>query len=156
MRHAVLMTVAVLVLCAAGAGCTKRVPWEGALEARKTMVLKFGDGTEIRGKINLDEEVELTHEGAVYRGIIEELTDQELQLRDCRFVRRQGGSEAEGQRLTHARMDLGTENIDSIVFERENIVATEHVQVDGLKTASRSVFLVVSGVVAGFLLSEKS
>ncbi len=156
MRHAVLLAMAVLVLCAAGAGCTKRIPWEGPLEARKTMVLVFADGSEIRGKINLDESVELTHQGAIYRGVIEDLTDQEIELRDCRFVRRQGVSEAEEQRLTRARVDLGMENIESLVLEREDIVATEHVRVDGLKTASRSVFWIVSGVVAGLLLAEKS
>jgi len=156
MRHAVLLAMSVLVLCAAGAGCTKRIPWEGPLEARKSMVLVFADGSEIRGKINLDETVELTHQGAVYRGVIEDLTDQEIELRDCRFVRRQGVSDAEVQRLGQARVDLGMENIDNIVLEREDIVTTEHIRVDGLKTASRSVFWAVSGVVVGLLLSEKS
>jgi hypothetical protein len=156
MRHAALLAMTVLVLCAAGSGCTKRVPWEGPLEARKTMVLIFDDGSEIRGKINLDESVELTREGAVYRGVIEDLTDQEIELRDCRFIRRQGVSEAEEQRLTQARVDLGVQNIDSIVLERSDIVGTEYVRVDALKSASRSVFWIVAGATMAFLLAEKS
>ncbi len=156
MRRAILLAMAVLVLCAAGLGCAKRVPWEGPLEARRTMVLTFKDGSEIRGKINIDEKVELTTGGNVYRGVIEDLTDEEIELRDCRFVRRQGGSQAEEERLSQARVDLGMENIDSIVLQRADIKSTEHVKVDGLKTASRSVFWVVAGMASALLLAEKS
>jgi hypothetical protein len=156
MRRAVLLAVAVLVLCAAGLGCAKRVPWEGPLEARRTMVLVFDDASEIRGKINIDEKVELSTGGGVYRGVIEDLNDEEIELRDCRFLRRRGGNQAEEERMSQARVDLGIEKIDSIVLERAHVVSTEHVKVDALKTASRSVFWVLAGMVSALLLAEKS
>ncbi len=156
MKHAGVWALAALVLLAAGSGCTKRVAWEEPLDSRKTMVLTFEDGSEIRGKINLDETVELTKDGAIYKGVIEEVNDEEIELRYCRFVRRSGGTEAAHQRMKHARVDLGQENIDSIIFLREEIVNVDRVQIDALKTASRSVFWLLSGAATAFLLSEKS
>jgi len=156
MWRAVLLAVAVLVLCAAGLGCAKRVPWEGPLEANRTAVLIFADGSEIRGKINTDEKVEYTTANGVYRGVIEDLTDEEIGLRDCRFLRSRGGNQAEAERLRQARIDLGVENIDSAVLQRADIVNTEQVKVDALKTAARSVFWLLAGMTTALLLSEKS
>ena len=156
MWRAVLLAVAVLVLCAAGLGCAKRVPWEGPLEANRTAVLIFADGSEIRGKINTDEKVEYTTASGVYRGVIDNVTDEEIELRDCRFLRSRVGDRAEKERLSQARVDLGVESIESVVLQQADIVRTEHVKVDALKTASRSVFWVLAGVASALLLSEKS
>jgi hypothetical protein len=156
MRRAGILTLAVLVVAAVGQGCTKRVPWEDPIDPRKTLVLVFADGSEIRGKINLDEGVELTKDGTIYRGLIEDVSDEEIELRDCRFVRRSGGVWASQQRMASARTDLGVENIDSIVFQRKDVVSIDQVQVDALKSASRSVFSIMAVAVAAFLAAEKS
>lgn len=156
MWRTVLLVVAVLTLCAAGSGCAKRVPWEGPLEARRTVVLVFADGSEVRGKINTDETVEYTSAAGVYSGVIDNVTDQEIELRNCRFVRDRDTSLAEQQRLSQARIDLGVENIESVILQRADIVSTDHVKVDALKTAARSVFWVLAGMTTALLIQEKS
>lgn len=137
-------------------GCTKRIPVEtGQFDARQGVVLTFTDGSQIMGKIGIDETVEFATDGAIYRGTVWEVTEEEILLRDARFLRRIADHSAERARLTHARYDLGVE-MGQFTFVISEISQVEEVHTDALRTASQAAFWVVTGAVSAFLLGEKS
>ncbi|MBD3235586.1 MAG: hypothetical protein GF330_02650 [Candidatus Eisenbacteria bacterium] len=147
-----------LLVFGAGAhlGCAKRVPVEtGQFDPRQAVVITFNDGSQIQGKIGTDETVEFTTDGAHYRGLVWELTEEEIQLREVRFLRRIDDHSAERARLTHARYDLGIET-GAFTFAISEIAKVEELHTDALRTASQAIFWTVTGAVSAFLLGEKS
>jgi hypothetical protein len=145
----------VLILGVA-AGCTKRVPVEvGSLDPRQRVVVTFTDGSQVRGRIGLDERVEVTSQGSVYGGRIQDVTLEEITLRDCRLLRAQADREAQWSRLVDARHELGAEPRE-FTFRRADITRIDQVKLDALRTASQSVFWTLAGALSAFLLAERS
>lgn len=156
MRRALSAVVVIGVILALGSGCTKRVPMEDpAFDARKTVVVTFNDGTQIHGKISIDETVTLITNSMVYRALVYDITDEAIELDECRFVRKVGDHTAARERMESAVSDLGYE-VDAFILDRSEIQSVELVQVDPLKTASRAAFWALSGAFSAFLLVEKS
>jgi hypothetical protein len=139
-----------------GPGCSKRIPLEEPeIQARHAIVLTFTDGSQIKGKVGLDETIELITGGTVYRGVVTDVTDEEIVIEDCRFVSRAGDHSAGRARMVSSRVDLGYAPA-SFIFQRADIERYERIKVDTMRTATRSAFWGLTGVVAVFLLSEKS
>ena len=154
-----LCTIAIVLLIlgmGADLGCTKRIPVEtGQFDPRQAVVITFNDGSRLSGRIGTDETVEFATDGAIYRGTVWEVTEEEIQLRDARFLRRISDHSAERARLMHARYDLGVE-VGQFSFALSEISLVEEVHTDALRTASQAVFWTVTGAVSAFLLGEKS
>lgn len=156
MRRALSAVIVSSLILVVGLGCTKRVPMEDpAFGARKKVVVTFNDGTEIHGKIGIDETVTLITDGMVYRALVYDLTDDEIELDECQFIRKVGDHTAARERMESAVADLGHE-VDEFILDRSEIQSVEQLQVDPLKTASRAAFWALSGAVSAFLLVEKS
>ncbi len=156
MRRTFCLTLALSLLTVCGLGCTKLVPVEGSvLDERKASVITFTDGSSIRGKIDIDEDVVVTKGGVVYAGIIYDLTDEEIVLDECRYLHAHEGYDAGRSRLAEARVDVQQE-LMSFEFRRDEIERVERVRVDAMKTATRTAFWTLSGVVSVFLLQEHS
>ncbi len=156
MRRACYLTTVLLLLATAGLGCTKLVPLEDpTLSERQTSVITFKDGSTIRGRINVDEGVTVVTGGAVYDGVIYELTQEEIILDECRFLREVETYGAPQQRLRNAQVDLRVE-LQSFEFQRDEIDRVEQVKVDAMKTATRAAFWAMTGFVSMFLMQERS
>ena len=156
MRRVLSALIVGSIILTMGLGCTKRVPMEDpAFDARKKVVVTFNDGTQIQGKIGLDETVTLITDEMIYRAIVYEVGDDEIVLDESRFVRRVGDHTAARERMESAVTDLGYE-ADEIILDRSEIQSVEQVRVDALKTASRAAFWARSGAFSAFLLVEKS
>ncbi len=150
------LAMAAALIMAAGQGCAKRVPVQGAdLDAKLKLVVHFKDGSTITGRIGIDEHVELLTGGMVYRAKVFDVTTEEILLQDCRVLRAGTGNEAEWQRMVDARRGLGQE-VREFTFARDQIDRVEHVKLDPLRTASQSAFWTVAGTICAFLLAEKS
>jgi hypothetical protein len=154
-RRVWLALLAVLFLLGSG-GCTKRIPVEdGTFDAMNPFVITLADGSTIKGKIGLNETVEVTTGGKVYRGMIADISVDDIWVEDCRLIRSLESPEVEIARLSHARHHVD-ELPQEFIFNRADIERVEQVKLDALRMASRSVFWAVTGVVSTFLLSEKS
>ncbi|MCK4413640.1 MAG: hypothetical protein KAY32_08855 [Candidatus Eisenbacteria sp.] len=152
----VSLAVLAVLLVLGGSACTKRIPVEdGTFDAMDSFVITFSDGSSIQGKIGLNERVQVITDGDVYRGTIVDVTIDDIWVEDCRLIRSLGKHDAELSRLSHARHHID-EMPQEFTFNRADIERVEQVKLDGLRTASRSVFWTVTGVVSAFLLSEKS
>ena len=150
------LAVLAVLLVMGGSGCTKRIPIEdGTFTAMDSFVITFSDGSSVKGKIGLNEGVEVTTGGDVYHGTIADVSIDEIWVEDCRLVRSLDGRDAELARLAHAQHNID-EMPQEFTFERANIERVEQVKLDAVRTASRSVFWTVTGIVSAFLLSEKS
>lgn len=157
MRRACYLTMALLLLATVGPGCTKLVPQEDptSLSERETSVITFKDGSTIRGKFDVEEGVTVVTDGAVYEGVIYDLTQNEIIVDQCRFLRKLDTYEAPQQRLRDAQVDLRAE-LTSFEFQREDIDRVERVKVDAMKTATRAAFWAMTGFVSMFLMQERS
>jgi hypothetical protein len=156
MRRAFGSTLIMLLMGSIGLGCTKLVPLEDpTLSESRTSVITFKDGSTIEGKIDLDEGVIVVTQGSVYGGVIYDLTDEEIILDECRYLRMEGDHGAASDRLQSARVDLAAELL-SFEFRRADIDRVEQVKVDPMKTATRAAFWAVTGVVSVFLMQERS
>ncbi len=156
MRRGFFMVLAVILLASAGLGCTKRVPLEEPVfDGRRKVVLTFKDGSELSGRIGLDERIDVVTGGRAYRGVVAELTDEEIILDDCRFVREVGKYTAEQQRMADARVKLDVESA-SFVFVREDIERVEQVKTDALRTTTQAVFWTFTAFVSIFLMQDNS
>ncbi len=150
------LLTALVVLLTVGPGCTKLVLLEEpTFDARRAVVITFQDGSQIRGKVGLDEKVELTTGGAVYRGMVADVTEDEIVLERCYFVCQADDFTAGRERMIKARVDLGVELVD-FVFQREQIARVELIKVDAMRTATQAGFWTLSGAVSALLLSERS
>jgi len=148
--------VGLAVVLGVAAGCTKRVPVEtGTLDPRQKVVLTFADGSQITGQIGLDERIEVVTQGQVYRGRVQDVTLDDILLRDCRLLRSVADRHAQWARMIDARHDLG-EPPQEFTFRRADITRIERVQLDPLRTASQSVFWTLAGALSAFLLAERS
>jgi len=155
MRQFILGALALSVLLAAG-GCTKRVLVEdGSFDAMRPYLLSFADGSTVRGKIGLNEAVEVISEGRVYKGSIADITPDEIYLEDCRLIRSLGDEHSELIRMTLAQRNL-EEDPGEFVFKLADVKQVERVKVDPLRTATRCAFWTLTGVASAFLISEKS
>jgi len=162
MRRAFSFALALTAMMAVSLGCTKRIPHEEPesgiwqFDGRQKVVVTFVDGSQITGKIGvIGERVELVTGGDVYRATVVDLTDEVIDLGECRFMRRAGEAEAARMRLTEARLDLGGE-AHGFSFQIEEIESVDRVTTDALKTATRAAFWTLTGAVSAFLLSENS
>lgn len=155
MTRFLLAALPLTILLAAG-GCTKRVPVEtGSFDAMNKYQVTFNDGSTVRGKMNLNETVEVTTGGYVYRGNIVDLTPDELYVEDCRLIRKVGSEESERARMYASVRNLEQEPAQ-FVFKLSDVKQVDRVKVDPLRTATRSAFWALTGIVSAILLSEKS
>lgn len=156
MWRALGLWVGLAVVLGASTGCTKRVPLEmGTLDPRLRVVVTFADSTKIIGKIGLDERVDLYSRGDLYRGRIDDVTLDDIVLRDCRLLRSMGDREAQWSRVIDAHHELGGAP-QEFTFRRADITRLERVKLDPLRTASQSLFWTLAGAVSTFLLAERS
>lgn len=156
MWRALGLWMGLAVVLVASTGCTKRVPIEtGTLDPRLQVVVTFADGTQISGKIGMDERVDLYSQGRLYRGRIDDVTLDEIMLRDCRLLRSLDDQEAQWSRVIDVHHELG-EAAQEFTFRRADIKSIERVKLDPLRTASQSLFWTLAGAVSTFLLAERS
>ncbi|MBP6875022.1 MAG: hypothetical protein KBD56_03030 [Candidatus Eisenbacteria bacterium] len=155
MSRFLLAALALTILLAAG-GCTKRVPVEsGKFDAMGKYQVTFADGSSVRGKMNLNEAVEVTAGGNIYRGTIADLSPDEILVENCRLIRKVDSEESEQTRMYEAVRNLEQEPAQ-FVFKLSDVKQVDRVKVDPLQTATRSAFWALTGIVSAILLSEKS
>jgi hypothetical protein len=156
MWRALGLWVGLVVVLGASTGCTKRAPLEtGTLDPRQRVVITFADSTQIVGKVGLDERVDLHYQGHVYRGRIEDVTLDDIALRDCRLLRSMGDQEAQWSRVIDAHHELEGAP-QEFSFRRADITRIEQIKLDSFRTASQSLFWMLAGAVYTFLLAERS
>ena len=154
MRRFILGALAVVLVLAAG-GCTKRVLVDGTYDQMHTYVLTFEDGTTIKGKIGLNEGVEVVTGGNVYHAEIRNLSLDTISIDEARLIRSLGDYQAASERMITVRRDL-EDSPQEFTFDLDKITRIERVKIDPLRTATRSAFWTLTGVVSAFLASEKS
>ena len=146
----------VLVLLLSVSACTKRVPVEsGKFDAMDKYVLTFADGSSLRGKIGLNESVEVISNGQVFHGTIVDMTQESIFVEDCRLIRSVQDGRAEAERMAVSRHNL-EDQPTQFEFAIADVQRVERVKIDPLRTATRSAFFTLTGVVSAFLISEKS
>jgi len=155
MRRFIPAALALVLLLTAG-GCTKRVPVEdGTYDSTGKFVVTFADGSSLRGKIGLNEPVEVIADGHVYRGTIIDVSSDEINVQDCRLIRSLNDGRAETDRLAASRRHVDEGPLE-FNFAVADVRTVERVKVDPLRTAAQSAFWTLTGVVSAFLVSEKS
>jgi hypothetical protein len=148
--------VGLAVLLGASMGCSQRVPLEtGTLDPRMRVVVTFADSTQIIGRIGLDERIDLRSQGHLYRGRIEDVTLDDIVLRDCLLLRSMSDQEAQWSRVIDVHHELG-EAPQEFTFRRADITRVEQVKLDPLRTGSQALFWTLAGAVTAFLAAERS
>lgn len=136
--------------------CTKLVTKETTqVEVQEKVLVTFKNGDQLRGRLDLDESVDVTVGGTVHRGRIIDLNQDEIMVGDAVPVKIIGNNRYEAGRMVDSRIQP-TPTVSSYVFQRSDIDQVEMVTLDGPKTARRTAFWTSVGVSLLLLFLEKS
>ncbi|MBU1702201.1 MAG: hypothetical protein KJ970_00525 [Candidatus Eisenbacteria bacterium] len=136
--------------------CTRYVVKDAAdIEVQEKVLITFNNGDQLRGRLGLDEWVDLTIGGIVYRGRIDDLNSEEILIGDAVPVRVVGNFIYEFRRLEDARIQA-TEEVATHTLLRSEIQQVQMIKIDGPKLARRVSFWSFLGVGLLLLFREHS
>lgn len=137
-------------------GCAKRAPSPDlTFESHQRVVLTFGSGEEIEGRIAPGKRVELREPQVTWTAVVGDVTDEEITLNDLVRIRETRGVEMQAKRAADAQFAFGEAGADR-TFLRSDITTVETVKFDYGKAARSSSFWTYGVVVLTLLLGERS
>jgi hypothetical protein len=136
--------------------CSRLVPKETTqVEVQEKVLVTFNNGDQLRGRVDLDEWVDVTVGGVVHRGRIVDLNQDEIMIGDAIPVKILGDHRYEAGRMVDAKIKP-TPTASSYVFQRGDISEVHMVALDGAKTARRMAFWTSVGISLMLLFLERS
>jgi hypothetical protein len=155
-RRRILRSAAGLALAFFLPSCTQLVPREASeIEVQQKVLVTFQNGDQLRGRLDLDEAVDVTVGGVLYRGRIVDQNDQEVLVGDAIAVKEIDGHRYEALRMSDARI-RSDEEATSYVFQKSDIASIHQVTGDAPKTTRRVAFWSSVGLSALLLILERS
>jgi hypothetical protein len=137
-------------------GCAKRVPSPDlTFDSHERVVLTFGSGEELEGKIAPGKRVELREPLTTWTAVVGDVTEEEITLNNLVRIRDTSGVEMQATRAANARFAVGSGGEDR-TFLRSDIATVEMVRFDYGEAARSSSFWVYGAVVLTLLLGERS
>jgi hypothetical protein len=144
----------VVLLVSLVPGCSRLVPKETTeVEVQEKVLVTFKNGDLLRGRLDLDESVDVTVGGVVHRGRIVDLNQDEIMVGDAVPVKILGDHRYEAERMVDAKVQPMS-TVTSYVFQRGDIDHVEQVTLDGAKTARRIGFWSSVGITLLLLFFE--
>lgn len=136
-------------------GCAKQVPSpEMKFEAQQRVVITFRGGEEVRGKIDVGNNVELREPGVVWSARIGEISDEKIVLKNLVRIRDDQGVAIQVARAEDARLRIAPEVPDKTLL-RGDITKVALLKLDPARTARNASFWAYGAVVLALLLGER-